>query len=148
MNVGLSLLKCSVCCVLCSQIRVLLFLMRTDKKYTMRWLVQRWVPCWKVSLCTQWRWPVLFADCVFIYVTSGSCNTQWTKKHRKIWRRTSDWTEIVVSCIWEHVLWEHVLLVVKTCCYLMRYFGSTHFEYRAIHRLCRFRFSVSISISG
>jgi hypothetical protein len=63
----------------------------------------------KTRYCTPWRWPVLFADCVFIYVTCGSYKTHWTKKKlRKIWRRTSDWTENVVSCIWEQVL-----LVVK-----------------------------------
>ena len=90
------------CCMPCSQIRMLLFWMQTDKKCTLRWLVQRWVPYWKVPLCTAWRWPVIFADCIFIYVTCGSDNTQRTKKKlRKIWRRTSDWPETVVSCVLE-----------------------------------------------
>jgi hypothetical protein len=84
-----------------------------------------------------------FADCVFIHVTCGRDNTQQIKMIPKIWRRTSHWTETVVSC-----MWGQVLLVVKTCCLLMRYLGGTSCEYRAIHGVFRFRFSVSISISG
>jgi hypothetical protein len=142
MNLGLSVLKCSVCCMQCSQIRMLLFWYQLIK--TTQWddLYSAVCRIRKSRSALYGTDRFFFADCVFIIVTCGSDNAQRTKKIRKIWRRTSHWTETGVSCIWGQVL-----LAVKTCCLLMRCLGGTGFEYRAIHRVIRFRFSVYISIS-